>query len=162
MAVVERLVVRGETFVEPDVAPILARDKVAEPLVRHLVRNQAFAVANVLRCLGKKRVVGQRRATGVLHAAGHKIIHANLIILGPRIRHADFLLEKRHDVFGVAERAGRLVDLRRRGVKRERDVVVFVLDFFEIAGDERDQVVGVRFVLRPVDRHQPRHRVLLL
>ena len=162
VAVIERLVVRGETFVEPDVAPILARDEVAEPLVRHLVRNQAFAVANVLRCVGKKRVVGQRRATGVLHAAGHKIIHANLIILRPGIRHADFLLEKRHDVFRVAERAGRFVDFRRGRVKCQRDVVVFVLDFFEKAGHERDQVVGMGFVLRPVNRHQPRHRVLLL
>ena len=39
---------------------------------------------------------------------------------------------------------------------------MLVLDFFEITRDERDQVVGMGFFLRPVDRHQPGRRVFLL
>ena len=41
----ERVEVGREAFVEPEVGPILARQEVAEPLVRQLVRDQAVGVS---------------------------------------------------------------------------------------------------------------------
>ena len=49
----ERFVIGGEAFVEPDVAPIFASDKVAEPLMRHFVRDQTLAVADVFGLIAK-------------------------------------------------------------------------------------------------------------
>ena len=44
---VKLLVVGGEAFVQPQVRPIFARDQIAEPLVRQLMRDQALAVVQV-------------------------------------------------------------------------------------------------------------------
>ena len=41
----ERVEVRGEPLVEPEVGPVVAGQEVAEPLVRQLVRHQAVGVA---------------------------------------------------------------------------------------------------------------------
>ena len=99
MGIEERFVIGGEAFVEPDVTPVLAGDEVAKPLVRHLMRNQAFAVADIFGRVGEQGPVGQRRRGGVLHSAFDKIIHADLVVFRPRIRDADFLVEELHDLF---------------------------------------------------------------
>ena len=64
------------------------------------------------------------------------------------------MLVEIHDVAGVAEGIGSLGDVGRGNVKRERGVVVLVLDAFEITGDERHEVIGVGLVLRPMKSGQ--------
>jgi len=44
---VKFFVVSRETFVEPDVRPIFARDQIAEPLMRQLMRDQSLTVMQI-------------------------------------------------------------------------------------------------------------------
>ena len=154
-------VVGGETFVQPDVAPILAGDQVAEPLMGQLVSDQPLAAADVFGVSGEERVIGQGGDAGVFHAARHEIVDAHLRVFGPRIRHADFLLEKSHHIFGALKGVGRFVDLGGRRVKRERNVFMLVLDLLEITGQQRHQIRDMRFVLPPAHRHQASVSVFL-
>ena len=126
----------------------------------HLVRDQPFAVANVSGGVGEKRVVGKGGRAGVLHAARDEVIHTNLVVLGPGIRQANFPLEKLHDVPGVAKGAERLANLGGRSQKREFHVVVLVLDPLEIAGHQRDEIIGVGLFLGPVEGDQSGDGVL--
>src|SRR5436190_1426463 len=65
--VIESLVICREAFVEPDLTPILAGDKVAKPLMGHFVSNEALAVADVFGGIRKEGAVSQCGATGILH-----------------------------------------------------------------------------------------------
>src|ERR1051326_2664293 len=104
MAVVKSLVIGGEAFVQPDVAPVFAGDEVAEPLMREFVGDQAFARTDIFGGAGKERIVSQGGATGVFHASFHEIVDADLVILGPRIGNSNLVLEKPEHVFGITER----------------------------------------------------------
>ena len=79
----ERLVrhPRGESLVQPDVVPPRHRDEIAEPLMRHLVREHRFdrlAHRHRRRLLVGQQVgfaVEDRR--GVLHGAGREVGHGD-------------------------------------------------------------------------------------
>ena len=149
-------VIRGKSLVEPDMAPVLAGDEVAEPLVRQLVSHQPLAAADVFRLIAEQRGGVERGLTGVFHAAPVEVLHANLVVLRPRIRHADFLFKKLHARLRVAERVGGVGEVGRRGPERHRQVAVLLLDALEVTGDKRDEVVDVRLVLTPLDDAQAR------
>ena len=151
---VERLVVSRETLVQPQVRPVLAGDEIPEPLMHQLMRHQPLAFAQVLRRVREQRTVVQDGERRVLHAAPAEILHADLVILRPGIRHADFLLEETHHVLRVTEGSLRVVDLRSRRPERHRDVAIRVGDGFEIPGAQRDEIIRVRLVLQPAHRHE--------
>ena len=65
----QRVEVRGEALVEPEVRPVLAGQQVAEPLVRQLVRDQAVGVVLELGDLVVQHRVGHRGGRDVLHPA---------------------------------------------------------------------------------------------
>ncbi len=78
---------RRETFVQPDVAPVLGGDQIAKPLVAELVRNQVIFAGGIF---GSELGMSQRTAVvgcgaGILHAAGDEIIHHCLGIFFPRV-----------------------------------------------------------------------------
>ena len=103
-----------------------------------------------------QRAVGQNGQAGILHPARRKIVHTNLVIFGPGIRHADFLFKERHRLFRIRrKRIDRFLDFRRRREEGERNALVFVLHFFEIARAKRNQIRRVRLLLQPPHRHQP-------
>ena len=147
-------VVGGESLVEPELAPVLAGDEVAEPLVRQLMRHQSLTAADVFRLTAEQRRGVERADAGVLHTAPVEVLHGHLVVLGPRIRHADFGLEILHALLGVAERVGGVGEVGRRGPERHREVTVFFLKTLEVAGDERDEIIDVRFFLTPLDHAQ--------
>ena len=147
--VIEQGVKCGEPFVEPEMAPILAGDEVAEPLMRQFVRDESFAVADIFGLVPEKGPVRQGRDARVFHPAHHEIAHHDLKIFGPGIRHADFLFKKRHHVLRVAKGVLGFADFRRRCVKGERDIFVTVFDLLEMPGDEGEQIIDVRLVLHP-------------
>src|SRR6476661_7095169 len=89
VTVIKRRVIGGEAFVEPKMAPVLAGDQIAKPLVGHLVRNQTLAAADIFRVFAIKRAIGQCGSGGVFHSAGNKIVYTDLIVLWPGIGHAD-------------------------------------------------------------------------
>ena len=99
-------------------APVLAGDEVAEPLVRQLVSHQPLAAADVFRLIAEQRGGVERGLTGVFHAAPVEVLHANLVVLRPRIRHADFLFKKLHARLRVAERVGGVGEVGRRGPEK--------------------------------------------
>ena len=96
-------VVGGKSLVEPDMAPILAGDEVAEPLVRQFVSHQPLAAADVFRLIAEQRRGVERGLTGVFHATPVEVLHADLIVLGPRVGYADFIFKKLHARLGVAK-----------------------------------------------------------
>src|SRR5260370_13807435 len=89
---------RGEAFVEPAVAPILAGDQIAEPLVPELVRDQVIFAGEVFGGeLGMhERSAGVGGSAGILHAAGDEIIDHNLRIFFPGVVDAKFFAEYLH------------------------------------------------------------------
>lgn len=147
-------VVGGESLVEPELAPVLAGDEVAEPLVRQLMRHQSLAAADVFRLAAEQSRGVERADAGVLHAAPVEVLHGHLVVLGPRIRYADFGLEILHALLGVAERVGGIGKIGGRGPERHREVAVFFLETLEVTGDERDEIIDVRFFLTPLDHSQ--------
>src|SRR2546421_2283949 len=68
---------RGEAFVEPDIAPILAGDEIAEPLVTELVRDQVVFAGEIFGSeLGMNQgAAGVGGGAGILHAAGDELIN---------------------------------------------------------------------------------------
>ena len=149
-------VVGGESLVEPELAPVLAGDEVAEPLVCQLVSHQSLAAADVFRLAAEKRGGVERGLAGVFHTAPVEVLHGDLIVLGPRVGHADFLLKILHALLGIAERVGRVGEVGRRRPERHRQVAMLLLDALEVTGDKRDEVVDVRLVLTPLDDAQAR------
>jgi hypothetical protein len=152
VALPEPIVVGGKALVQPDLAPVLARHEVAEPLVSQLMRDEAVAAEQVLRLGGEERAVVQRGEAGVLHAAPVVVVDGGLAILRPRVVHANLALEKLHHVLGVAEGVRGGGEVAGRGPKLQRDVAVLVLDFLQLPGDQRDEVGHVRLLLHPMKR----------
>ena len=113
---------------------------------------------------GEQRAVGERRQRRVLHAArdenpartpGRTCAHG----YGTPISCSKNAIMS----FRVRERSAPPRSIsRRRRVERQRHVAILVLQLLEITRRQRDQVVRVRFLLRPVQRHQAGRRVLLL
>ena len=90
MLVPERRLNVANPSLSQSVRPVLARDQVAEPLVRQFVREQPVgllhALARQYRILQVAR--GQRGSADVFHAAHHELIHHGLVVLVPRIQNA--------------------------------------------------------------------------
>src|SRR5260370_13673658 len=88
----------GEALVEPDVAPILASDEIAEPLVAEFVGDQVVLAGDILGSgLGLNDATARvRRSAGIFHAAGDEIVHHHLVVFFPRIVNAKFLAEEFH------------------------------------------------------------------
>ena len=118
------------------------------------MRHQSLTAADVFRLTAEQRRGVERADAGVLHTAPVEVLHGHLVVLGPRIRHADFGLEILHALLGVAERVGGVGEVGRRGPERHREVTVFFLKTLEVAGDERDEIIDVRFFLTPLDHAQ--------
>ena len=106
-------VVGGESLVEPKLAPVLAGDEVAEPLVRQFVRHQPLAAPDVFRLAAEQGRGVECADAGVLHASPVEILHGDLVVLGPRIRHADFRLKILHALLRVTERVGGVGEVGR-------------------------------------------------
>ena len=108
--------VLGEGLVEPQVVPPAHRDEIAEPHVRHLVRDRDVALEAV--GLGDPRAehqrVAERDAARVLHRAGVELRHERLVVLAPRVADAEQPVQFVEAVLGVREQ---LLGARGRGVR---------------------------------------------
>ena len=158
---VEQIVEAREALVQPEMAPVLAGEQIAEPLVREFVRDEALAATEIFKRGRKHRVVVQRGERNVFHAAPVKILDANLVVLVPRIRHANLLLKKLHDGQRVGEGIHRVLDLRRRRPPVHGHLAVHRLDRLQAPGHEADEVVRHRLVLQPMHGHQAIRALLL-
>ena len=136
-------------------APVLARHEVAEPLVRQLVCYETVAAEEVLRLRREQRAVVQRGEAGVLHAAPVVVVDGGLAVFRPRVVHANLALEELHHVLRLAERVRRGGEVAECGPELQRDVAVLVLDFLQLPGDQRDEVVHVWLLLHPMKRREP-------
>ena len=86
-----------EAFVEPDVVPPRHGDEVAEPLMRHLVGDDAEdAAACIARAGGRieqQSALEERDAAPVLHGAAETSRHRDQVELGQRIGDAEIIVE---------------------------------------------------------------------
>ena len=149
--VVDRLVAhpRCERFVEPEVVPPLHRHEVAEPHVRHLVRDDfQYPLFRLRR--GVLRVVQQRGlAVGdrapVLHRTRGEVRHGDVVHLRQGIRDAEVVVHVAERGDAVLQREpAQLLLTARRPDPHERAVVRVALDARHVAHDEREQVGGHR------------------
>ena len=147
----ERLEVRGEALVEPDVRPVLAGQEIAEPLVGQLVRDQAVVVVLERGDLVVQR--GRRSSSWPRCSPCRRpeLGYAHLGVLGVRIGLADLLAEETDHRRGLAHEppGGRLVDVLGHVVV-DRQVADPVVIDREIRCGQRDQVADVGDVHLPV------------
>ena len=95
--------------------------------------NQPLAAPNIFRLLAKERRCVQRAQARVFHAAPVEVLHAYLVVLGPRIRHTDFLLEILHALLGLTKRIRRIGEIRRRSPEGHAQLAVLLLQPLKIA-----------------------------
>ena len=149
--VVDRLVAhpRCERLVEPEVVPPLHRHEVAEPHVRHLVRDDfQYPLLRLRR--GVLRVVEQcGLAVGdrapVLHRARCEVRHGDMVHLRQGIRDAEVVVHVAERGDAVLQReAAQLLLTPRCPDPHERAVLRVAFDARHVAHDEREQVGGHR------------------
>ena len=94
-----------EGLLEPQVVPPLHRDEVAEPHVGHLVQQGVGAglVLRIGRPGGEDVVLREGHQSGVLHGAEVVLGHEGLVVLAPRVREVEELVEEVQAVFGEGE-----------------------------------------------------------
>ena len=83
-----------------------------------------------------------------------EVLYGDLVVLGPRIWHTDFLFKILHAFLSVAERVGGVGKVGRCSPERHRKVSVFFLQSLEVAGDEGDEIIDMRRFLTPLDYSQ--------
>jgi hypothetical protein len=154
-ALPEPIVVGGEAFIEPDMAPITAGDEVAKPLVCKFVSNEAVAIEEVACLLGEEAAMVERGEAGVFHASPVIVVNSDLTVLCPRVGNADLLFKELHHPAGVPEEAWCVWKFVWGCPELEREIPVSVFHFFEISGDEGDEIVHVRLVLEPMELEFP-------
>ena len=118
-----RLEVRGEAFVEPCVRPIAAREQIAEPLMRQLVRNERIAREIQVRAFVVQRAFGLRGRRGVFHAAEDEVRHGDLRVARERILRAETLFEDSDHLRRLAESALAVGLAPGKNVIRDRNAV---------------------------------------
>ena len=146
------IVVAGKALVQPEVAPVLAGDQVAEPLVRELVGDQACR-CNVGPDAGIRYgpVVRQRRRRSVLHPS-KMILENDLGIFVPRVVVARCLVEEPDHRRGVLERHPCVRRVIRVDVIFQGKRPHAVVQDRKLAGRDHDEVRGMGLVLNPVKR----------
>ena len=160
--VVEEGVVGSEALVEPEMAPVAAGDKVAEPLVGDFMGIEATAAPEVLGSVGEEGAGGQGRQAGVFHASPHVVDGTGVVILVPGVGNPDLPFKVIEDLNGVAESVGELVLLRGRYIQGHGQLPVCILHLHEVSSKKGDEVVDVGLVLKPVECNEARILVFLL
>ncbi len=110
--------------------------------MRHFVRDQSLAGADVFGGVGEQRPVGERGEAGVFHAAFHKVLHDDLVIFRPGVGNADFTPRlKGHDIAEVSRNEFDACSNSEGGVNKASAarLAILVFDFLEIAGHQRKQ-----------------------
>ena len=144
----ERLVrhPRREAFVQPDVVPPLHRDEVAEPLVRHLVREDLGD--EFPRLLGRRNGVGEQERLaiedrgGVLHGPRREIRDADDVELLERIFDAVVAVVEPQVLLGRVQRERRQLLLVGRCAHTDRNRVGAPFTADEVPHCERHEVRG--------------------
>ncbi len=136
----------GEAFVEPDVVPPLHGHQVAEPLVRHFVRDDDGDF-----CLGVDRGgFGIDEQSGfaigdgaeVLHGAGFEVGKANEVELLERIGNAEVVVVVVQHILGDIDAVGGEGDLVGRGAGANGDAVLLAGGALEVADEEGHEIGG--------------------
>ena len=82
----------GKTFVQPMVFTTGFRDQIAEPLMGKFVRIDVYIVFVHKGSRIYHILIGKNGTSGIFHSSVEKILNRNLLIVLPRISHADFVL----------------------------------------------------------------------
>ncbi|CVM38269.1 Uncharacterised protein [Streptococcus pneumoniae] len=144
-----------ERLLEPQVVPPVHRHEVAEPHVRHLVQDHVGAALVLDRGgpRGEHEVLGEGHEARVLHGAEVVLGHERLVVLAPRVRDAEEVVEERqpplrHVEHGLGvERVGHRApgeQPQRHGLRTAGRVTVpGVLPLRIGAGEQRRDVGGL-------------------
>ena len=152
------LEVRREALVQPRLGPLAARQQVAPPLVRQLVRHQPLDVVIDRGALVEQDQLGQRRRGGVLHAAEDELGDGDLAVARVGVGDADALREEVDHLGRAPEAAARVGLASRRNEVEDVDAGArcAVGDLHERAGHQRHQVGGLGELERVVPAHAAR------
>ena len=134
----------GKSFVQPDVVPPFHGDEIAEPLVRHLVRDHAgdafLQVHRTLLVVNKKNHFAEGNAAGVLHCAGGEIRQADQIKLPVWILDTEIIVVILQDVACHLQSEGAHFFFAGGCIHADRNAVGFAFDVLKIAHHQRGQV----------------------
>src|ERR1700758_830598 len=134
----------GKAFVEPNVAPVFARDEVAEPLMAELVRDKVIFVLEDFRCdlrmvQGAASVGG---GAGVFHAASNEVIDHHLRVFFPGIVHAELFAEKIDHLGSTTVIHGKTISAALWSIVGDGHATPRVLYFVELSGNNGDEIGG--------------------
>ena len=147
---IEVLVEGSEALVEPKVGPVLARDIVPKPLVGQFMGHQGETAAQPAAVGGEERSMGEDGGRRILHAAGHEVLHHDLIIFYPGIGHPDLSLEIVHHVGGAGKGIGRHGRIALRHIESQGNIAMPQRDLLEVPRGQGDQVADMGFFLMPM------------
>ena len=135
---------RREPFVQPDVVPPLHRDKIAKPLVGHLVReDRGDLLPGVDRRrlgLGEQIGLAVENRAGVFHRSGREVRNRDDVELAERIFDGIVRVVELQNLLRRVERQPAHLPLVRRRADPDRDVVGRAVEAFEVADRHRHQV----------------------
>src|SRR5262249_27264984 len=94
-----------EALVEPPMRPVATGQKIPEPLMRELMRDQRIAREIRMRARVVQGEIGLRRVGSVFHSPEDVILDGDLAALLVRVLEADLLLVGLDHLRGIAERA---------------------------------------------------------
>ena len=136
----------GEAFVEPDVVPPLHGDEIAEPLVRHFVRDhQGDFCLGIDGCgfgIDEERGFAVGDGAEVLHGAGFEVGQADEVELLERIGNAEVGVVVVEHVLGDIDAVGGEGDLVGSGAGADGYAVLFAGGALEVADQEGHEISG--------------------
>ena len=134
----------GKALIEPEVVPPAHGDEIAEPLMRHLVREDGEdAAPRGIRIGGgieQQPAFEKGDAAPVLHGAAESAGHRDQIELGQRIFCAEIIVEPGEQFYGVVERKTPLLALARGGDHADRDAIRIRREPLQFARRQYEQI----------------------
>ena len=144
---VKGFAVSRESFVEPDVLPVLAGHEVAKPLVGELVRNKVVACKIKVGLFVVEGVLRQRGAARIFHPAVNEILDCYLRVFFKRVLCTKILFKKFHHFRSALEGPrGVLLSVRRYIVRHQS-----LFGCLDVSPDDyRNEIGRLRVRGRPV------------
>ena len=133
-----------KTFVEPEIIPPRHGDEIAEPLMRHFMRDDAEDAApraiRIGRGIEQQPALEKGDAAPVLHGAAKAAGHRDQVELGQRIFDAEIIVEPGQELHSAVEGELPLRGLARGGDDPDRDAVHLRGDPLQLAHRQDEQV----------------------
>ncbi len=133
-----------KALVEPEIVPPRHGDEIAEPLMRHLMRDDGKDAApravRICRGIEQQPALEEGDAAPVLHGAAEAAGHRDQVELGQRIFDTEIVVEPGEQLHRTVERELPLRSLAGGGDDADRHAVRFRRDTLQFAHRQHEQI----------------------